>query len=144
MGRIPPPTPNTNLHPRRSCMPSLELRTSSSHPNMGLLHGSGLDYLGWEGRRPPECTETPRKSQFHGLSPSIPPPFSPISLLPPLGQAQTGLHQVWRGRDRGRCQQFPWLLAELTFFLPSPPSLKTEEWEQHSFRQPQARWLQGL
>lgn len=60
----------------------------------------------------------------------FPPPSHPflshefMSFLPPLGQAQTGLHHVWGGRDGGRCQQLPWLLAELTF-LSSPCLLTT-------------------
>ena len=66
------PTPHTNLHPRRSYMLSPQLGISSSRPNTGLLQGSGLDYVGWGGRRLPGCTGTSRKSKFYGLSPSIP------------------------------------------------------------------------
>ena len=100
-------------------MPSLELRTSSSHPNTGLLHGSGLDYLGWGGRRPPECTETSRKSQFHRLSPSIPPPSLPqvscLHLAKPRQESGEGETVGGAGSSLGCWLNSPSSFPPLTF-----------------------------
>lgn len=121
--RIHTPRPLPNVHRGRSHMLSSQLGSSSSGPTTGLLQGSGLGYLGWGGRRRPGCAETSRKSKFYGPSPSTPPlslPRLPIPTRPSPDRTPSCL-----GRERrGRCQQLPWLLAELTFFLTLLPLLR--------------------
>lgn len=75
-----------------------QLESSSPGPSTGLPQGSGLDYLGWgEGGHLGALRHLGKASSLD---------FSSILLLsllqvsiPLLGQAQTGLHHVWGGRE---------------------------------------------